>query len=309
MTGWRYLLLGCYLMILTIFGCNNVSSDPETSSLLQVVATTGMIADAAKIIGGDSLKVEAIMGPGVDPHLYKATQGDLKKFTNADLVLYNGLLLEGKMGEVLSKLGRIKPVIPVAEAIDTSFLLGSPIYKDAYDPHVWFDVKLWKSVVNEINRALQEFDPNHAIYYERNAQAYLDQLDSLNTAVTHRINEIPEAQRVLITAHDAFEYFGRAYDIEVRGLQGLSTVSEFGLKDITDLVEFIIQRNIKAVFVETSISQRSIQAVVEGCRKRGHEVVIGGSLYSDAMGAAGTPAGSYIGMVDANVNTITEALK
>lgn len=298
----------CPGLLILFFACQ---SSPETneSGKFKIVATTGMIADAVANIGGDSLEVEALMGPGVDPHLYKATQGDLKKLNQADLVLYNGLLLEGKMGEVLEKLGRIKPVATVSSDIDPSILLNSPLYEDAYDPHIWFDVRLWKQAVMKISEALQKHDPENASYYRQNTQDYQTQLDALHEEVLREIAQIPDEQRVLITAHDAFEYFGRAYDIEVRGLQGLSTLTEFGLKDITDLVQFIIERNIKAVFVETSISERSINAVVEGCQKKGHEVRIGGSLFSDAMGAANTPDGTYIGMVKANVRTITQALK
>mgnify|MGYP001824596409 CR=1 FL=1 len=296
------------LILLTIIGCQEGQQD-NAKETKKVVTTTGMIADAVLNIAGDSLSVEALMGPGVDPHLYKATQGDLKKLSNADLVLYNGLLLEGKMGEVLNKLGRIKPVIAVGTAVDSSLLLASPQDQNTYDPHIWFDVTLWQQVVKKISYFLQEFDSGNAAYYQSNTNQYLKQLDSLHLQVSQQIMQIPEKQRVLITAHDAFEYFGRAYGIEVRGLQGLSTVSEFGLKDITDLVQFIIDRNIQAVFIETSISERSIKAVVEGCRKRGHQVRIGGSLYSDAMGDYGTPEGTYIGMVNANVITITQALK
>lgn len=301
----KYLLLGLSLLA---FSCGQSGQLPDNGKP-KIVATTGMIADAVMNIAGDSLQVEALMGPGVDPHLYKATQGDLKKLSGAELVFYNGLLLEGKMGEVLEKLARIKPVIAVSSGIDTSLLLDSPLYQDAYDPHIWFDVSLWKQAVARVATSLQEFDPDNASYYRQNAVKYLERLDSLHLQVLAEIAQIPKDQRVLITAHDAFEYFGRAYDIEVRGLQGLSTVSEFGLKDITDLVQFIMERNIKAVFVETSISERSIQAVVEGCRHQDHEVRIGGSLFSDAMGAKNTPEGTYVGMVNANVQTITKALK
>jgi manganese/zinc/iron transport system substrate-binding protein len=284
--------------------------DPDqTSGKIRIVTTTGMIADAVINIAGDTLEVEALMGPGVDPHLYKATQGDLKKLTSADLILYNGLRLEGKMGEILEKLARIRQVIAVGAAIDTSQLLSSPLFHNAYDPHIWFDVSIWKQVVKKINKSLQEFDPAHAEYYDENSEKYLQRLDSLHHQIKSQIARIPSEQRVLITAHDAFEYFGRAYNIEVRGLQGLSTLTEFGLKDVTDLVQFIIDRQIKAVFMETSISKRSIQAVVEGCRKKGHNVRIGGSLFSDAMGAKNTPEGTYIGMVNANVQMITQALK
>lgn len=303
----RTFLLPLLLIIWLLVGCQG---DPDrTSGKIRIVTTTGMIADAVINIAGDTLEVEALMGPGVDPHLYKATQGDLKKLTSADLVLYNGLLLEGKMGEILEKLGRIKPVIAVGTAIDPTLLLSSPLFHNAYDPHIWFDVSLWKQVVNKINKSLQEFDPVHSDYYHRNSEKYLQRLDSLHLEVKSQIARIPPEQRVLITAHDAFEYFGRAYNIEVRGLQGLSTLTEFGLKDITDLVKYIIERQIKAVFIETSISRRSIQAVVEGCNQKGHNVRIGGSLYSDAMGEKNTTEGTYIGMVNANVQTITQALK
>jgi len=306
---FKTIFLTLLLPVVCLFiGCKSNLNDTN-NDVLRVVTTTGMIADAVINIAGDSLEVEALMGPGVDPHLFKATQGDLKKLTNADLVLYNGLLLEGKMGEVLKKLGRIKPVIAVGGAIDTTYLLGSPLYRNAHDPHIWFDVSLWKQVVIKINESLQELDPGNADYFNRNSEIYLDRLDSLHRQVKIQIAQIPTEQRVLITAHDAFEYFGRAYNIEVRGLQGLSTLTEFGLKDITDLVQYIIDRQIKAVFIETSISERSIQAVVAGCQQRGSDVRIGGSLFSDAMGNKNTPEGTYIGMVNANVQTITQALK
>jgi len=308
MVTLKTLSLPLLLLSSILIGCQG-ESDRTPGDKIRIVTTTGMIADAVINIAGDTLEVEALMGPGVDPHLYKATQGDLKKLTSADLVLYNGLRLEGKMGEILEKLGRIKPVIAVGTAIDTNQLLSSPLFHNAYDPHIWFDVSIWKQVVNKINKALQEFDPVHADYYHRNSGKYLQRLDSLHQEVKTQIARIPPDQRVLITAHDAFEYFGRAYNIEVRGLQGLSTLTEFGLKDITDLVKYIIERQIKAVFTETSISERSIRAVVEGCKQRGHNVRIGGSLYSDAMGAKNTPEGTYIGMVNANVQTITRALK
>ncbi len=308
MVTLKTLSLPLLLLSSILIGCQG-ESDRTPGDKIRIVTTTGMIADAVINIAGDTLEVEALMGPGVDPHLYKATQGDLKKLTSADLVLYNGLRLEGKMGEILEKLGRIKPVIAVGTAIDTNQLLSSPLFHNAYDPHIWFDVSIWKQVVNKINKSLQEFDPVHADYYHRNSGKYLQRLDSLHQEVKTQIARIPPDQRVLITAHDAFEYFGRAYNIEVRGLQGLSTLTEFGLKDITDLVKYIIERQIKAVFTETSISERSIRAVVEGCKQRGHNVRIGGSLYSDAMGAKNTPEGTYIGMVNANVQTITRALK
>lgn len=276
---------------------------------LQVVTTTGMLYDAVINIGGDKVEAQAIMGPGVDPHLYKATQGDLSKFNQADVIIYNGILLEGKMSEVLEKLGRQKPVFAVAEAIPEDLLLPFAGYKDAFDPHVWFDVSRWSMTVQEITKSLIKTDSANSSYYTQNSESYLMKLDSLDQFVKSRINEIPEERRILITAHDAFGYFGDAYGIRVEGLQGISTVADFGLKDIANIIDIIIANNIKAIFVETSVSEKSINAVVTGCREKGHDVSIGGYLYSDAMGELGTVEGTYIGMFEKNVNTIVEALK
>lgn len=280
-----------------------------SASKLKIVTTTGMIKDAVENVVGDYAEVVALMGPGVDPHLYKATQGDLQKLTDADIIFYNGLHLEGKMGEVLEKLGRTKSVIAVTSEIPANLLRTAPGFQGAHDPHIWFNVALWGNAVRTISGFMQKYDTTHARFYGENSKRYEQQLDSLHAAVKTSIAQIPEQQRVLITAHDAFGYFGDAYKIEVRGLQGISTVSEFGLKDVTELVNFIMNRKVKAIFVETSVSQKSIEAVVEGCKQNNWNVKIGGSLYSDAMGPAGTAEGTYIGMVSANVKTIVDALK
>jgi manganese/zinc/iron transport system substrate-binding protein len=284
-------------------------SKVDGQSKIKIVTTTGMIKDAVENIVGDRAEVTALMGPGVDPHLYKATQGDLQKLTDADVVFYNGLHLEGKMGEVLEKLGRLKPVVAVASEIPDSLLRAVPGFQGTHDPHIWFDVHLWENAVRSISHFMQKHDTAYATTYNDRGNRYIHQLDSLHEAVKVSIATIPEKQRVLITAHDAFGYFGDAYKIEVRGLQGISTVSEFGLRDVTELVNFIISRQIKAIFVETSVSQKSIEAVVQGCHQKNWNVKIGGSLYSDAMGPAGTPQGTYIGMVSANVKIIVESLK
>ncbi|SMD31894.1 manganese/zinc/iron transport system substrate-binding protein [Reichenbachiella faecimaris] len=276
---------------------------------LKVVTTTGMIYDAVINIAGDSVEALALMGPGVDPHLYKATQGDLKKLQEADLIFYNGLHLEGKMGEIFEKLGRIKSVKAVSEDITTSRFRASELYPGTYDPHIWFDVSLWKEAVKNVHKNLILIDDVNKAYYDQNAVSYLNSLDSLHLAVNAAIQEIPESQRMLITAHDAFGYFGEAYNIEVKGLQGISTLSEPGLKDVADLVNLIVENEIKAVFIETSVSKKAINAVVEGCKQNGHDVIIGGSLYSDAMGPFGQFEGTYIGMVHTNVQTIVNALK
>ncbi|OEK01090.1 manganese transporter [Roseivirga sp. 4D4] len=300
-------LIAIIILAAVLWSCDSNTTSQEGK--LSIVTTTGMIADVAKNVGKDSVSVSALMGPGVDPHLYKATQGDLGRLQGADIIFYNGLHLEGKMGEVFEKLQRIKTVIPVARGIDSTFLLDDPIYQNAFDPHIWFDISLWASTIGEVTSTLIETDPDNASYYEKNASAYTEQLLSLHEWVKTEIATIPEDERIMITAHDAFNYFGRAYDIEVRGLQGISTLSEFGLKDRVDLVNFIVEKKIKAVFVETSVSEKNINAIVEGCRQKGHNVIIGGNLFSDAMGAEGTPEGNYIGMVRANVRTIVEALK
>lgn len=301
-------LIALFLPLCTIVGCSAPKDDVKDDGRIRIVTTTGMIADAVKNIVKDSAEVIALMGSGVDPHLYKATQGDLDKLTTADIIFYNGLHLEGKMGEVFQKLSRQKPVVAVAEAIEKDRLLTNSDFEGAYDPHVWFDVSLWKEVVNKLNQVVQSLDTGKAAYYSKNAEEYLIKLDSLHLAVSMEIGEIPEEHRVLITAHDAFSYFGRAYNIEVKGLQGISTMAEYGLRDVSDLVTFIIERNIKAVYVETSVSEKAIQAVVEGCKQKGHNLKIGGTLYSDAMGPANSPEGTYIGMVDANIRAIVKGL-
>ncbi|PIB35328.1 manganese transporter [Reichenbachiella sp. 5M10] len=295
------------VLLATLLSCQ--PKQKMASDTIRVVTTTGMIYDAVLRIGGDKVTAQALMGPGVDPHLYKATQGDLQKLQAADIVFYNGLHLEGKMGEVFEKLSRIKNVEAIAAHLPDSLLRESETYAGTFDPHIWFDVSLWAQAISSVGTYLATYDEDNASYYQANTQAYLSQLDSLDQAVKTAIHSIPDQQRILITAHDAFGYFGDAYGIEVRGLQGLSTLSEPGLKDIADLVNMISQDQIKAVFVETSVSKKAINAVVEGCHQKGHQVVIGGSLYSDAMGPFGQFEGTYIGMVHTNVQTIVNALK
>lgn len=301
-----YFILFSFLVI----GCQQRQpNERDPGEKIKIVATTGMIGDAVENIAGEHADVVALMGPGVDPHLYKATHGDLERLTEADIIFYNGLHLEGKMGEVFEKLARQKPVVAVAEKIPEDRLRNVPGFQGAYDPHIWFDVRLWKEAVQAVSTYLQTYDSAHRQDYQANGERYLRQLDSLDQAVRKTMEEIPATQRVLITAHDAFGYFGDAYGIEVRGLQGISTLSEFGLRDVTELVDFIISRKVKAIFVETSVSQKSIEAVVEGSQQKGWNVKIGGNLFSDAMGAAGTPEGTYLGMVHANVKAIVDALK
>lgn len=300
-----YFVVAAILLI----GCKVDKGKEQTTGILDIVTTTGMIADLVRNIGQDSVNVTALMGAGIDPHLYKATQGDLVKLQKADLIFYNGLHLEGKMGEVFEKLARIKTVIAVSDTINEDSFLTPPEFKGAHDPHIWFDVSLWSQTVDLALATLIESRPLSSTYFKTNAEKYKTQLADLDQWMKIEMQKIPNDQRILITAHDAFNYFGRAYDIEVRGLQGISTLSEFGLKDRVDLVNYVVENRIKSVFVETSVSERNIKAIVEGCKQKGHDLTIGGNLFSDAMGPDGTIEGTYIGMLTANVNTIVNALK
>jgi len=274
---------------------------------LHITATIGMITDVAQEIGGDRVEVIGLMGPGVDPHLYKASQGDIAKLEDANIIMYGGLHLEGKMTEIFEKMGKKKTVVPVTKNIAEDQLLS--VNDGAHDPHVWFDVRLWMNASETIRDTLIEADPEHAEAYRSRAEAYLAKLEELDNYAREQIATIPEQGRVMVTAHDAFGYFGKAYNIEVVGLQGISTAAEYGSKDVTALRDMLVERGIKAVFVESSVPKKSIEAVIEGARKKGHEVVIGGELFSDAMGKAGTTEGTYIGMVRHNVDTIVHALK
>ncbi|NMM50030.1 metal ABC transporter solute-binding protein, Zn/Mn family [Marinigracilibium pacificum] len=303
-----YRLIISLLISVLIISCSSSEKTNEKEKII-ILSTTGMIYDIALNIGGEKVNAQYLMGPGVDPHLYKATQNDLIKMREADVIFYNGLHLEGKMQETFEKLAKSKPVIAISSGIDKSLLKESKDFGGTYDPHIWFDVSLWKNAVETVKNTLAEKDPENKEYYSKNASKYLNNLDELHSWVLNSIATIPKDHRVMITAHDAFGYFGMAYDIEVRGLQGISTRSEPGLRDITDLTEFITSNKIKAVFVESSVSEKSLRAVVEGCKEKGHNVKIGGTLFSDAMGADNTPEGTYDGMVRHNVNTIVNSLK
>lgn len=295
-----FLLAGC--------GASDSASGSEEKKL-QVTTTIAQIADAADQIGGEHVDVESLMGPGIDPHLYKATQSDMQKLQDADVILYNGLHLEGQMLEVFENMQDKTPAVAIGEQINDSGLLTDAEDDSLSDPHIWFDIAIWKDAIGSITDTFIEEDPENKADYEKNEAAYLRELDELKTYAEEQIASIPEEQRVLITAHDAFQYFGEAYDMEVMGLQGLSTDSEFGLADIQRLVDTLTERKIGAVFVESSVSEKSINAVIDGAKEAGHEVKIGGELYSDAMGEVGTEEGTYIGMYRHNVDTIVEALK
>jgi manganese/zinc/iron transport system substrate-binding protein len=293
---------------LLLAGCGREVTPRVEGSRLRVVATIGMIADVAARVGGERVSVEALMGPGVDPHLYKASAGDVRRLSRADLVLYNGLHLEAAMGEVLEQMGHRKHTVAVTDWIDRTLLTSPPEFQGNYDPHVWFDVRLWMRAVQRIEAAFSEADSTNAAEYAERSALLLRELAELDDWVRQRTSEVAPERRVLITAHDAFGYFGRAYGFEVRGLQGISTASEAGTADVQQLAAEIARRRIPAVFVETSIPRRTIEAVQAAVQARGYDVAIGGALYSDALGNPGTPAGTYIGMVRSNVETIVSAL-
>jgi manganese/zinc/iron transport system substrate-binding protein len=277
-----------------------------SGEVLQVVATTGQVGDLARSIGGDRVEVSVLMGPGIDPHLYKASAGDVERLRRADLIVYNGLHLEARMGDVLARMQ--KPTVAVAEAIPDSLLLSPDGYEGAHDPHVWFDLELWQIAAAAVQSALVGLDPDHATGYATRGAQYIAQLTKLHLYARTNFASIPADQRVLITAHDAFNYLGRAYGLQVRGLQGISTATEAGTGDVQDLAAFIAERRIPAIFVETSVSPRAIEAVQAAVRARGFDVVVGGEIYSDALGDPGTPAGTFLGMVRHNIETITDAL-
>jgi manganese/zinc/iron transport system substrate-binding protein len=293
---------------LALAGTPSLASAQDASPLT-VTTTTGMIADLVQNIGGERVVATPLMGPGVDPHLYKPSAGDIRKLEDADIIFYNGLELEGRMTDILVKIARSgTPAIPVAEDIPEDRLREPPEFAGKYDPHIWFDVTLWQIAAQTVKDELALFDPESEATYQANLDAYLAQLDELHAYVQEQIATIPEDQRVLITAHDAFGYFGAGYGIEVRGLQGMSTATEATAADIQALAETIAARQIPAIFVESSVPPATIEAVQAAVRDRGFDVAIGGQLFSDAMGAAGTPEGTYLGMVRHNVDTIVAAL-
>ncbi len=294
------------VIALFFLSCQRERKDFPDNGKFRIVTTTGMLADGVKLLVGEQAEVISLMGTGVDPHLYKATAHDLSLLQNADLILYNGLHLEGKMSEIFEKLKRRKRVLAIADGLPKARLRKTG--EKTYDPHIWFDVSLWKQGWLYVAEELRK-DSTLNAGIEKNEVSFFKGLDALHHWTMQQLQTIPESSRVLITAHDAFGYFGRAYHIEVLGLQGISTVSDFGLKDISQLVDQIVARKVKAVYIETSVSPKAIEAVVEGCKAKGHDIHIGGALYSDAMGKEGTPEGTYNGMVKANVTKIVNGLK
>ncbi|MEY3204201.1 MAG: hypothetical protein RLZZ21_532 [Planctomycetota bacterium] len=272
----------------------------------RVIATTTVVADLVRQVAGDRVTIDCLMAAGIDPHSYRATPRDADRLAAADLVVASGLHLEGKLADLLERLGRKVPVVAVADTLPKDRLL--PVATDLYDPHVWFDAALWSGCVPAVVDALAALDPPHAEEYRSRGAAYAAALVALDGELEARIATIPDSRRVLVTAHDAFQYFGRAYGIEVVGVQGTSTESEAGLGDINRLVDMLVTRNIPAVFVETSVSDRNVAALVEGAAARGHAVRLGGRLYSDSLGEPGSGGDTLAGALRANVGAIVAGL-
>lgn len=317
MSSRLHLYIATLVALITIFplagSCIRRIGEVDTRRVLaagerlKAVATTGMVGELVRNVGGSDVELTVMMGAGVDPHSYKARESDVLAIAGADLVFVSGLHLEAKLGEVLERMGGRVTTVAVTSGLDESSLLGGN-FSGHPDPHVWFDVELWSSGVAEVRKVLSQFDPANAAAYATRAASYEKQLVELHEYVMQTAQRVPSDQRVLVTAHDAFGYFGKAYGFEVLGLQGISTQAEAGTADVRNLAELIARRKIPAIFVESSVPRRNIQAVQEAVQARGFEVVIGGELFSDAMGVEGTHEGTYIGMVEHNINTIVNAL-
>lgn len=303
-------------MILVGTGCGalgeRTGGDESGGGAVDVVTTTNFITDTVARIGGGRVSIHGLMGPGVDPHLYKASAGDVTALRDADLIFYGGLFLEAKMEDVFLEMAESRPVIAVSEQMPRERLLKAPVGTPAgeeFDPHVWFDVTLWRFAVERIRDALVENDPEGAALYRENAKEYLAELDRLDRETARRLNSVPARQRVLVTSHDAFRYLGRRYGVDVAAIQGISTAAEATTGDIERVADVIVDRKVKSVFIESSLPPQTLEAVLAAVGKRGHQATIGGELYSDAAGEEGTPKGAYIGMVESNVNNLVEGLE
>lgn len=309
----RHLIVSSALTLGAIATGVAVTNTPAISNdngRIGITCTVGMITDVVRNIGGDVVAPEGLMGPGIDPHSYKPSAGDINLLGDADMIFYGGLLLEGRMTETFEKIADSgsKPTVALSASIPEALRIATDDTGESWDPHVWFDVTLWRIVSETIGSVLVREYPEHTQMFQANTDAYLARLDELDAWVIEQAGRLPESQRVLITAHDAFGYFGKRYGFEVRGLQGLSTASEAGAGDVQDLATFIAEREIRAMFVESAVPRATIEAVQAACRAQGWNVEIGGELFADAMGEDGTVDGTYIGMVEHNVTTIVDAL-
>jgi manganese/zinc/iron transport system substrate-binding protein len=294
------------LFVIFLVACK---APTKSSGKLKVVVTTSMLTDLVKNIGGDLIDLQGLMGAGVDPHLYKASEGDVSKLFNADVIFYNGLHLEGKLVAVFEKMETQKTTVALGEFLAKEGLIGSDYFASNYDPHVWFNIQYFKEFSDKVTSVLSEKDPKNAASFTANNLAFQQKLDLLHTAVVNTIATLAPEKRILVTAHDAFNYFGKAYGFKVVGLQGLSTATEAGVQDVQKLSEYIIANKVKAIFIESSVPRRTIEALQEAVLSKGHQVSIGGSLYSDALGDADSVEGTYVGMFLYNIKTIVNALQ
>lgn len=295
-------------LVLLVVACKQ--KEKPANHKLQIVTTTTMITDLVKNIGGDKIEVKGLMGAGVDPHLYKASEGDVGKLFNADVIIYNGIHLEGKLEEVFEKMRhQNKKTIAVADAIDKNTLIASEYFASNYDPHIWFDITNWEIITKYLMHQLSALDTKNAAFYKENGEAYLRKLATLKITISEMINPLPVEKRILVTAHDAFNYFGKAFQFNVVGLQGLSTATEAGVKDVQKMAAFIMEKNVNAIFVESSVPKRTVEALQEAVKSKGFQIEIGGTLFSDALGDSGTIEGTYIGMYKHNVKTIISSLQ
>jgi len=276
---------------------------------IHIVTTTGIIEDVVKEIVRDSAEVSAIMGPGTDPHIYKPAPSDIELLEEADVIIANGLHLEGKMAEMLDKYSKEKPVLIVADGIAEEDIIKSADFDDAHDPHIWFDTRIWMDGMEYITTELGKIDTNSSEYYSDNFKAYEEKITEMDEWIFNELSVLDSASRTLITSHDAFSYFGRRYDMEVKGIQGISTLSEVGLKDISDMVDYVIENKINSIFIETSTSDKTAQSIVDGAKDKGYALKLDGPLYSDALGEPDSEGGTYIGMIKENVSTIVQGLK
>ncbi len=298
-----------WMALLSVFFLACKDTKPKDNKL-HIVTTTSMITDLVQNIGGDKVAVQGLMGAGVDPHLYKASEGDVLKLANADIIIYSGLHLEGKLVEVFEKMQRQKiNTVAASDALEKKDLIGSTHFASNYDPHIWFDVENWEKITVYVANQLSTAMPENKAYFQANAAQYLLQLKALKEELSAEIATLPVDQRRLVTAHDAFNYFGRAFQFDVVGLQGLSTATEAGVQDVQKTASYIIDHKVKSVFIESSVPRRTVEALQAAVNSKNHNVIIGGTLFSDALGNPGTPEGTYIGMFKYNVHTIVNSLK
>ncbi len=310
----RLLLLA--LSVFLTLGCRTGQSGSDGANFEQwdgrppfrLVTTTSIMADSVRRLAGERAEVTALVGEGVDPHLYNPTRSDVARLRAAHLVFYHGHLLEGRMGDVLGRLGQTRPVVALGERVSGELLLTAEQGEDSFDPHLWMDPKIWGEVMRQAAAELSDFDPDGKEQYEQALDDYLEELAATEEYIRSIVATVPAGASVLVTAHDAFRYFGRAYGIEVIGIQGLSTDSEAGLEDLNRLVDLLVERQIPAVFVESSVADKNVRALVEGAAARGFQVRVGGELYSDSLGSPGSYQGTYLGMMDHNATTVVRAL-